>query len=97
MKKLKPTLNPADVTLLMGAMKVVFPTRDDVEKIVDEKLDEKIKFLPTKDEFFSRMDTLSGEIKKVREEQTLHLGQHDQVDARLVRVEKKLNLSPLAD
>jgi|WetSurMetagenome_2_1015567.scaffolds.fasta_scaffold425974_1 hypothetical protein len=74
MKK-KSLLNSADVDLLIGAMKVVFPMREDVDKIVEKKLDEKIKLLPTKDEFFARMDKLSGEYKKIDEAETLLDGQ----------------------
>lgn len=51
----KSLLSPADVTTLINTMKVVFPTRDEVREIVREE----IKFLPTKDEFFTRMDALS--------------------------------------
>lgn len=29
---------------------------DEIEKIVEEKIDQKTKLLPTKDEFFGRMD-----------------------------------------
>jgi hypothetical protein len=96
MKK-KPTLNSADVALLVGSMKIVFATHDDVKKIIDQELSEKIKFLPSKDDLFTRMDKLSGEIQKVRDEQVLHQGQHDQVDTRLSRVEKKLHLVPIVD
>jgi len=95
-KKNKPNLNPIDVDVLIGAMKVVFPTRTNVEEIIDEKLTEKIKLLPTKEEFFGRMDKLSGEIKASRDEQTLHQGQHDDIDSRLKKVETKLNLSSFA-
>jgi hypothetical protein len=31
---------------------------DQIEKLLDEKLEEKIKILPTKDEFFSKMDEM---------------------------------------
>lgn len=70
----KPVLTPADLTALINTMKVVFPTREEVEKIVEEKLDAKIKNLPTKDEFFNRMDKLSREYKKIDEAETLHTG-----------------------
>lgn len=66
----------------------------EIEEIVDTKLDAKIKNLPTKDDFFTRMDQLSGQIQAVREEQTLHQRQHDEIDERIDRVEKKLQLSP---
>ncbi len=69
-KKLKPTLNPADVSLLIGAMKVVFPTREEVREIVKVE----IKHLPTKEKFFARMDKLSGEYQKIDEAETLHAG-----------------------
>ena len=103
MKKTRSLLKPADAALLIKSMKTIFPTRDELEnvldeleKTIDERLEEKIRFLPTKDDFFTRMDQLSGEIQTVREEQTLHLRQHEVVDERLERVEKKLRLSPLS-
>ena len=33
---------------------------DQIEKVLDEKLDEKLKILPTKEEFFSKMDEVSS-------------------------------------
>jgi len=44
---------------------------DQIENIVDEKLNERLKLLPTKDEFFTSQDELLGEIKSFREEMTL--------------------------
>lgn len=43
---------------------------DQIEKVLDEKLDEKLKILPTKEEFFSKMDEVMGELETAREEQT---------------------------
>jgi len=43
---------------------------DQMERVLDEKLDEKLKNLPTKDEFFSKMDEVMGELETIREEQT---------------------------
>lgn len=73
-KAQKPTLNPADVDLLIGAMKVVFPAREEVKKIVEETIGKKTKFLPTKEEFFARMDKLSREYEKIDQAETLHAG-----------------------
>ena len=42
-----------------------------IEGLLDEKLDEKIKILPTKEEFFSKMDEVMGELGTIREEQTV--------------------------
>ncbi|MEK7119199.1 MAG: hypothetical protein AAB457_04035 [Patescibacteria group bacterium] len=66
----KSLLTSIDIASLINAMKLVFPTREEVGKIVDERF----KFLPTKDEFFARIDKLSGEYKKIDEAETLHAG-----------------------
>ena len=57
-----------------------------IEKIVDEKLDEKIKFLPTKKEFFGKMDELMKEIKDLREEVTVVTGYKDQIEDHETRI-----------
>lgn len=40
---------------------------DKIETTIDERLDEKIKFLPSKNEFFEKMDEVIGELKEIRE------------------------------
>lgn len=97
----KPTLNPADVSLLISAMKVVFATKDDVHEI--ETIKESIRHLPTKEEFFSRMDKLSGEYKKIDEAETMHAGTiSDHTDTlekqeeRIKALENRLKTSPTA-
>jgi len=57
---------------------------------IKEKFDEQFRFLPTKEEFFSKMDEAMGELKKVRESQELHAGQHGDVDDRLEKHNKRL-------
>ena len=39
----------------------------EIEKIVDKSINSRTKFLPTKDEFYSKMDELIGEIKASRQ------------------------------
>lgn len=85
----KSTLMQSDITRLINTMKVIFPTVDEIRKIVQEE----IKFLPTKEEFFSRMDKLSGEIKATREEQVLHAEQHGKINDRLDKHDKHLGIS----
>lgn len=71
-------------------------TQDDVkeiERIVEEKVGEKTKLLPTKDQFFQRMDELSGLMKKIDEKLDLHDGQHVRIDEDLNVIKKKLNTS----
>jgi hypothetical protein len=68
-----------------------------IEKVVEEKLnekfDEKFSLLPSKEEFFSRMDKLSGELKKVSDSQELHQGQHDEINDRFDRIDKHTDFS----
>lgn len=71
--KPKPTLNSTDFELLSD----YFASKDDIEKIVDQKLSEKIGNLPTKEEFYKNNDKIMGELKAIREEQAI-LNQHDQ-------------------
>lgn len=44
---------------------------DEIDKLITEKLDEKTKLLPTKDDFFGKMDEVMGELKAIREEHAL--------------------------
>lgn len=39
---------------------------DEIEKIIDEKLKDKLRLLPTKDDFFNKMDQVMGELSKIR-------------------------------
>jgi hypothetical protein len=58
-------------------------TQDDlkeIETIVDEKLDEKLRFVPSKELFLEKMDALMGEVKSMREEFHAHLGLHTEID-----------------
>lgn len=83
MRKGKPLLTKPDIDWLIGSMKLVFPTKEEST----EKYDNVMK----------KLDTFIGEVKARREEQTLHAGDHDRIDRRVSRVEKKLNLPPLVD
>lgn len=73
-----------------------------IEDIVEEKLSDKIKFLPTKDDFYSKMDEVVGELKASREAFELHTGQHTRIndqlenhEKRIKKVEQHLHPSPL--
>lgn len=61
---------------------------DEIEEIVGEKLEEKIKLLPSKDQFFSKMDEVMVELKTIREEQTVTSGCKDQLEDHEVRISK---------
>jgi len=62
MPKQKPHLNAADIELL----KQLFATKAEVEGLQNQ-----ISNLPTKDEFYTKMDEVVGELAKMREENTL--------------------------
>lgn len=61
---------------------------DQIEQLVDKKLDEKIKYLPTKIEFFQWMDKIMGELQFIREEITVAHGQLDDHENRVTSLEK---------
>lgn len=63
---------------------------DDLEKLIDEKLDEKIKHLPNKHEFFKAMDEIMGELKSLRESYEIIGPQVVNHKARLERLEKTI-------
>lgn len=72
---------------------------NEIGRLIEEKLDEKTKLLPTKDEFFSKMDEVMGELKAIREEQAIQsdtlsrnsdeLEEHEE---RVTRLEKPATL-----
>jgi len=58
-----------------------------IEQLMDDKLDEKLKILPTKDDFFNKMDEVVGELKTTREEQIVLGHQVADQEKRLVFLE----------
>ncbi len=67
---------------------------DQIEEIIGEKLDEKIKLLPSKDEFFQKMDEVMGELKTTREEQVIIGHQTDNHEKRINALEKGQSINP---
>lgn len=63
---------------------------DEIEKIVDEKIDEKVRNLPTKNEFFSKMDEIMGELKTIRESTDALTHRASNHDDRITKIEKKI-------
>lgn len=83
MKKLKPILSKVDIDWLIESIKIVFPTKDESIKKMNE--------------INNKLDTFIGEIKARREEQILHDGSHQRVDKRLIRLENHAHLQPIVD
>jgi hypothetical protein len=70
---------------------------NEIEKIVDQRVDDKISHLPTKDDFYQKMDELIGELKGMREDFAVISGKlYEDHEPRIVRVEKKLRIQPSA-
>ena len=63
---------------------------DEIEKIVDEKIEERVKNLPTKDEFFTKMDEIMGELKTIRESTDIITQRVSSHEERIARIEKKI-------
>ena len=64
---------------------------DEIEKIVDEKIEERTNNLPTKDDFFSKMDEVMGELKAIRENSSVLSNQVSDHEDRIAKIEKKIN------
>lgn len=72
-------------------------------KDIDQLLEEKVKYLPTKQEFFGKMDEVVGELKAMREEVTLlssrqseHSDTLEDHETRIGKLEKKAHPSSSA-
>lgn len=68
------TLDNDDLEAIKGLIEITFDEK------LDAKLDEKLSHLPTKDEFYTKMDEVMGELKTIREEQAVqsqHLSDHE--------------------
>ncbi|KKU12296.1 MAG: hypothetical protein UX19_C0002G0003 [Candidatus Woesebacteria bacterium GW2011_GWA1_45_8] len=65
---------------------------DEIEKIVDEKVEVRTSNLPTKDEFFSKMDDVMGELKAIREEHTVQSHRVSNHEDRITTLEDKVGI-----
>lgn len=83
------TLDNDDFKALKDLMQVTIEDAIETKGLVTKK---DISHLPTKDEFYTKMDEVMGELKIIREEQTLqsqHLSDHDD---RLEKIEDHLSI-----
>jgi hypothetical protein len=76
-----------DLRLIKNVMKIT------IDEELDIKFEEKLKYLPSREEFFSRTDEIMGELKAMREEHIMlsHrvYGDHE---PRIEKIEKKFNI-----
>lgn len=59
-----------------------------IEGIIDGRIGEKLKNMPTKDDFYKMMDKLFGEQETIRNEQTLSAHSQQDYEKRLEKLEK---------
>lgn len=82
--KKKITLGEVDFEAFKAYLEVIIDERLDVKGVVTK---EDIKLLPTKKEFFDRMDKLSGELETHRQERTVEKDQVSGFDERITALE----------
>src|SRR4030095_10488748 len=80
-------LDASDLKAIKGLIEVTFDEK------LDEKLDERLSHLPTKDEFYEKMDEVMGELKTIREEQALQNQHQADYDERIEKRESHLGIS----
>lgn len=67
---------------------------DEIEKVVEEKIEEKTRNLPSKDEFFTAIDEVMDELKTIRENQEVLTNRvYEDHESRIKRLEKRLQIS----
>ena len=84
------TLDNDDLKAIKGLIEVTIDEAIDAKGLVTK---EDISHLPTKDEFYTKMDEVVGELKTIREEQALqsqHLSDHDDS---IEKIESHLGIS----
>ena len=84
------TLDNDDFKALKDLMKVTIEEAIESKGLVTK---EDVSHLPTKDEFYTKMDEVVGELKTIREEQALqsqHVSDHDD---RIEKIENHLGIS----
>lgn len=80
-------LDNDDLKAIKGLIEVT------MDEKLDEKLDAKLSHLPTKDEFFTKMDEVMEELKTIREEQPLQSHKLSNHEDRIQKIESHLGLS----
>lgn len=73
---------------------------DQVEKLTRNIIKAEIKHLPSKDEFYTKMDEIMGGLKTIREEQELVTGKNSEIietledhESRIAKLEQPLKSS----
>ena len=103
MAKQKPTLNQADVALLMDEFdkrldwkleqKLEEKLEQKLEQKLEEKLEEKLGRFPTKEEFYKRMDELMKELQDSRDDRVILSGRVSDHEERIEKLEEAVGMA----
>ena len=65
---------------------------EEIKQLLDKEFDKRLKFLPTREEFYAKTDEVMGELKTIREQQELITGRvsihSDQLEDHETRLSK---------
>lgn len=84
------TLDDDDFKAIKGLMEVTIEEAIEAKGLVTK---EDISHLPTKDEFYTKMDEVVGELKAIREEQPLQSHKLSEHSDRIEKIESHLGIS----
>ncbi len=87
------SLTTNDLKLIKQVMKITIG--EELEIKLEEKFNEKLGTILSKDEFYAKMDEVMGELKAIREQhEMLSSRVYDNHEPRIGKVEKKLGIQP---
>lgn len=89
MQKHKGLLAPSDFATIRLIV------REEVKAEVNDQLDEKIGKLPTKDEFYSKMDKWMKRVTDKQSEKIAHSAQHDRLTKKVEKIEGYLGFASI--
>lgn len=85
------SLTTNDLKLIKEVMKITID--EELDAKLEEKFNEKMGGMLTKDEFYSKMDEVMGEIRVMREEHVMLSARvYDNHEPRITKVEKKVSV-----
>ncbi len=65
---------------------------ESLDEKLDQKLDEKLSHLPSKEDFYTKMDEVVGELKTIREEHPILSNKVSNHSNRIENIEEKLGI-----
>lgn len=94
MNNQQPTLNQADIDLLLQSMKLVFPTKFEMDQKIDSAILASEKRLEKKyDKIINLLDAFAGNVKSHEQQLAMVEGHKDQLEDHEVRLKNlELNL-----